>query len=96
MAARSQGKTKEYTLRANDNYRAKHDFLNITLDKGEKEKFYAVGLDNKAITALARAEYQRRIGEVPEPDTKNVQDTENKNPMPKPQSEIQEDIPFFE
>lgn len=59
----NQGKTASYTLRANDNYRAKHDFLNITLDKGEKEKLLAVGMDNKEIVRLIRAEYERRIEE---------------------------------
>ena len=58
------GKTASYTLKANNDYRSKHDFLNLTLDKGEKEKFLSVGIDNKTIVSLARDEYERRKSEA--------------------------------
>ena len=62
------GKTASYTLKANNDYRSKHDFLNLTLDKGEKEKFLSVGIDNKTIVSLARAEYKRRTAPGSAPD----------------------------
>ena len=63
-------KTPDYTRRAVKNYRDKHDFLNITLDKGEIEQFKSVGMDVSTIRDLIRDEYKKR--------------TESSNPMPKP------------
>ncbi len=53
-------KTKIYTKKAVDNYRTKHDFLNLTLDLGVKDRLKNVGLDNKTIVILIIKELEKR------------------------------------
>lgn len=53
-------KTKSYTKKAVDNYRTKHDFLNLTLDLGIKDRLKAVNLDNKSIVELIIKELEKR------------------------------------
>jgi hypothetical protein len=53
-------KTPSYIKKANDNYRAKRDVLQLYAIKGEKERFRAVGLDNATILDLVRTECERR------------------------------------
>lgn len=60
MSAKGNRKTPEYTKRAVDNYRSNHDFINLTIDLGEKQKWLDVGIDNKAIIEIVRAEYEKR------------------------------------
>ena len=55
-------KTKEYTRRAVDKYTNQHDRIGFYIDKGEKARWLAVGLDNPEITRIIREEYKRRIG----------------------------------
>ena len=55
-------KTKEYTRRAVDKYTQQHDRIGFYIDKGEKTRWLAVGLDNPEITRIIREEYKRRIG----------------------------------
>jgi len=58
----AQPKTKAYTRRAIDNYQKKFDKVQFNIDKGEKARWLAVGLDNPEITRIIREEYKRRIG----------------------------------
>ena len=53
-------KTASYTKKAIDDYRQKHDFLNITLDKGVKDRLQAVGLKNPEIVVLIMNELEKR------------------------------------
>ena len=53
-------KTKIYTKKAVDNYRNKHDFLNLTLDLGVKDRLKAVDLDNKTIVNMIIKELEKR------------------------------------
>lgn len=53
-------KTASYTKKAIDNYRKNKDFLNLTLDKGVKDRLTAAGLDNKTIVSLIMAELDKR------------------------------------
>ena len=67
--ATTQPKTPSYTKRAIDNYRKDKDFINLTIKKGEKDLWKSVGLDNKAIIEVIRAEFERRNAEIkPEND----------------------------
>lgn len=56
-------KTASYTKKAVDDYRKKHDFLNITLDKGVKDRLGAVGLKNSDIVILIMNELEKREAE---------------------------------
>lgn len=58
-------KTPEYTRRASENYRKKHELLQVSFEKGEKESFKDVGMDNPAIRDLMRAirDYVKATGE---------------------------------
>lgn len=53
-------KTASYTKKAIDDYRKQHDFLNLTLDKGVKDRLAAVGLNNKDIVKLILTELDKR------------------------------------
>lgn len=48
-------KEKDYTKRARLNYKAKHDFITLTLDKGTKERMRQQGKTNQD---LAKAIYK--------------------------------------
>ena len=58
----AQGKTKEYQKRAAYKYNEAHDKIQFFIDKGEKKRWAAVGLDSNALRELIREEYNRRIG----------------------------------
>jgi len=53
-------KTATYTKKAIDDYRKKHDFINLTVDKGLKERLTAVGLKNSDIIKLIMIELEKR------------------------------------
>lgn len=53
-------KTKAYTKKAIDNYRSQHDFINLTMDLGIKERLKNVGIDNKIICSLIIKELEKR------------------------------------
>jgi len=55
-------KTKSYTRRAQQNYTHSRDKIQFNIDKGEKSRWLAVGLDYPEITRIIREEYKRRIG----------------------------------
>lgn len=58
-------KTASYTKKAIDDYRKKHDFLNITLEKGVKDRLAIVGIKNSDIVLLIMNELEKReAGEV--------------------------------
>ena len=79
MATR-QIKTKDYQLRAANNYKNKHDRIQITLDLGERKRWNAVGLDVSTIRELIRAEYKRRIGAtdiLPQSEPEDIQEPES-------------------
>jgi hypothetical protein len=89
-----QLKTADYTRRASKNYRDKHDYMNITLEKGEADKFRSVGINPSVIRELIRAEYKRRTGETEEA-------TNSPEPfMPEPEEKVsdsyQEQMRFFD
>lgn len=93
MARTRQITTKEYQLRAANNYKDKHDRIQITLDLGEKKRLAAVGLDVSTIRELIRAEYKRRIGatditpqQEPEPQPEMIEQPEAQT-TPEPQPE---------
>lgn len=91
MARTRQITTKEYQLRAANNYKDKHDRIQITLDLGEKKRLAAVGLDVSTIRELIRAEYKRRIGAtdiLPQSEPETVEEIEvATTPVPEPQTE---------
>ena len=58
----AQPKTKAYTRRAIDKYQSQFDKVQFNIEKGEKTRWLAVGLDNPEITRIIREEYNRRIG----------------------------------
>lgn len=45
-------KTKSYTKKAVDNYRSKHDFLNLTLPMGTKERIKDLGYKTADISKM--------------------------------------------
>jgi len=53
-------KTAVYTKKAIDDYRKKHDFINLTVDKGLKERLAAVGISNKDIINMIMLELEKR------------------------------------
>lgn len=53
-------KTASYTKKAIDDYRKKHDFLNLTLEKGVKDRLAIVGLKNSDIIQLILKELEKR------------------------------------
>lgn len=53
-------KTAAYTKKAIDDYRKKHDFINLTVDKGLKERLAAVGIKNSDIINLIMLELEKR------------------------------------
>jgi hypothetical protein len=55
-------KTKSYTRRAQQNYTNSRDKVQFNIDKGEKTRWFAVGLDYNEIKRIIREEYKRRIG----------------------------------
>ena len=71
-------KTPEYTRRAQANYLAKKDKLQITLEKGEREKLAQVGLDNDGIRELIRSEYKRRSASASSDPGKATDDQNSK------------------
>ena len=94
-------KTKSYTRRAQQNYTNSRDKVQFNIDKGEKTRWFAVGLDYNEIKRFIREEYNRRIGatdimpqqepdetEQPDVQTQTTLDTEpeEKPFMPKPTS----------
>jgi hypothetical protein len=58
-------KTSSYQKRANDNYRSKHELIQLQLDLGERESFREVGMDNTTIRDAIRAisDYVKATGE---------------------------------
>ena len=56
----NMAKTATYTKKAIDDYRKKHDFINLTVDKGLKERLAAVGLKNSDIIKLIMIELEKR------------------------------------
>lgn len=91
MANETKNKTPDYTLRAQKNYRQKHDYMNLAFDKGEPDAFRSVGITAAVMRDLIRAEYNRRIngGEVEETPVSApaTNDTDNNS---------SDDIPFFD
>lgn len=99
MAEKKELVTRDYTRKAAKAYRDRHDMLSLTLDNGERERFRSVGLDNKTIIEILRAEYEKRTGESSR--TQNTETTNNPMPKPtepeqKPETEKKDDIPFFD
>ncbi len=65
-------KTADYTRRAVDNYRQKHDFVQIKLDKGAKE-FLQNALDGMSVTAFCSQVVNDKVKEMQAlADTKNT------------------------
>lgn len=97
-------KTKSYTRRAQQNYTHSRDKVQFNIDKGEKTRWFAVGLDYNEIKRIIREEYKRRIGATdimpqkePEPQPEVIEQPEaqpeEKSFMPKP---TQASINFFD
>ena len=70
MMAEREYKTPSYTRRANKNYRDKHDYMNITFDKGEPDLFRSVGLTAAVIRDMVRAEFERRNAQIKPTDNR--------------------------
>jgi hypothetical protein len=86
-------KTKSYTRRAQQNYTNSRDKVQFNIDKGEKTRWFAVGLDYNEIKRIIREEYKRRIGAtditpqqepIQEPETPVADKTQEEPFMPKP------------
>ena len=62
------GKTPEYTKRAIENYRAKKEYIQFSVDKGIKDRMKNAGLSTADIRSWILAELEKRendAGELP-------------------------------
>ena len=60
---RAKTKTPDYTRRAIEKYREKHDIIQMQLPKGTRGRALAVGMAPKDMAALVLAEIDRREAE---------------------------------